>query len=159
MMSRPCCLSVDAGMLGACEQAAFAGLPDGCSDLPTRAVAGCLPATQAERWSRPNSYEGAWHAMRQLRCPWAKSRVVSCLGKYHCHHVSSVACPRNTMQISSLRLQVHRRQHLAQCPTCGLSEDHLNHSLLLKALIRSQCSCLWPVVGLRHDLTPARWLV
>lgn len=158
-MSRPCYLNVDAGMLGACEQAAFAGLPDGCIDLPTREVADCLPATQAERWLRPNSYEGAWHAMRQLRCPWAKSRVVSCLGIYHCHHVSSVACPRNTMQISSLRLQVHRRQHLAQCPTCGLSEDHLNHSLLLKALVRSQYSCLWPVVGSRHDLTPARWLV
>jgi hypothetical protein len=48
-MSRLCYLSVGARKLGACEQAAFAGLPGGCSGLPTHEAGGCSLATLAER--------------------------------------------------------------------------------------------------------------
>ena len=159
LMSYPCYLSVDARTLGACEQAVSAGLPGGCSDPPTREAAGCSPATWAERRLRPSSYEDASRAMREPRYRWEMWGAVFCLGICHRHHVSSVAGRHNTGQISSLRLQVHRRRHPVQFPTYGLSEDHLIHSHLLKALVRSQYSNLWPVVDSHHDLTPARWLV
>lgn len=116
-------------------------------------------ATWAERRLRPSSYEDASRAMREPRYRWEMWGAVFCLGICHRHHVSSVAGRHNTGQISSLRLQVHRRRHPVQFPTYGLSEDHLIHSHLLKALVRSQYSNLWPVVDSHHDLTPARWLV